>query len=109
LKLASIYFVGRKIPAKLDSLGLENVAGEGHSVHFNGGSNWAIYWTGTMRELAPSLLKSGYITEKNARGVACPLSGPALLDQRHHLHSELGTQAGVSQDLRWRENFECRL
>jgi hypothetical protein len=58
------YFVGRKIPAKLDSLGLENVAGEGHSVHFNGGSNWAIYWTGTMRELAPSLLKSGYITEK---------------------------------------------
>jgi SAM-dependent methyltransferase len=57
------YFVGRKIAAELDSLSLENVAGEGHTAHFNGGSNWAIYWTGTMRELAPSLLKSGYITE----------------------------------------------
>jgi SAM-dependent methyltransferase len=58
------YFIGRKIPAWLDSLGLTNVAGEGHTAHFNGGSEWAIYWTETMRELAPSLLKSGYIPGK---------------------------------------------
>jgi SAM-dependent methyltransferase len=58
------YFVGRKIPAELDSLGLEDVAGEGYTVHFNGASNWATYWTETMRELGPSLLKSGYVTEK---------------------------------------------
>jgi SAM-dependent methyltransferase len=58
------YFIGRKIPAWLDSLGLEEVAGEGHTAQFNGGSRWATYWTATMRELAPALLKSDYITAK---------------------------------------------
>jgi SAM-dependent methyltransferase len=58
------YFVGRKIPALLDSLGLIGVAGEGHTMQFNGGSDWARYWTSTMRELEPSLLKSGAMTQK---------------------------------------------
>ena len=44
------YFIGRKIPAWLDSLGLEEVAGEGHTAQFNGGSRWATYWTATMTE-----------------------------------------------------------
>jgi SAM-dependent methyltransferase len=58
------YFAGRKIPAWLDSLGLEDVAGEGHTAQFNGGSDWATFWIETVRELAPSLLKSSYVTEK---------------------------------------------
>jgi SAM-dependent methyltransferase len=58
------YFIGRKIPAWLDSLGLKDVAGEGYTAHFNGGSGWARYWTETMRELAPSLLHSGYVTAR---------------------------------------------
>lgn len=58
------YFVGGKVPAWLDSLGLEDVAGEGHTAQFNGRSDWATYWAETMRELAPALMKSGYITEK---------------------------------------------
>ncbi len=58
------YSIGRKIPAWLDSLGLEEVAGEGHTAQFNGGSLWATYWTATMRELAPALLKSGHVTGK---------------------------------------------
>lgn len=58
------YFVGRKIPAWLDSLGLEDVAGEGNIAHFNGGSDWATYWSETIQELAPSLVKSGSVTEK---------------------------------------------
>jgi SAM-dependent methyltransferase len=57
------YFIGRKIPAWLDSLGLEDVASEGYTARFNGGSAWATYWTETMRELGPALLKSGYVTE----------------------------------------------
>jgi SAM-dependent methyltransferase len=63
------YFIGRKIAAELDSLGLQKVAGEGQTARFNGGSDWALYWTETMRELAPSLLKSGYITEKMLDGL----------------------------------------
>jgi len=58
------YFIGRRIPAWLDSLGLEQVAGEGHTAHFNGKSDWATYWAETMHELAPSLLKSGHITKE---------------------------------------------
>ena len=58
------YSIGRKIPAWLDSLGLEDAAGEGHAPQFNGALDWAMYWAETMRELAPSLLKSGFVTEK---------------------------------------------
>jgi hypothetical protein len=56
------FFIGRKIPSWLDSLGLQDVAGEGHTAHFNGGSDWARYWRETVNELAPALLKSGHIT-----------------------------------------------
>jgi hypothetical protein len=56
------YFLGRKIPAWLDSLGVQDIASEGHTAIFNGGSDWANYWTATIRELQPSLLKGGYIT-----------------------------------------------
>jgi SAM-dependent methyltransferase len=58
------YFIGRRISPWLDSLGLRDVAGEGYTAHFNGGSNWAKYWADTMRELAPSLLKSGFLTSE---------------------------------------------
>ena len=58
------YSIGRKIPAWLDLLGLKDVAGEGHTALFNGGSDWAAYWTQTVRELAPSLLKLGCVTGK---------------------------------------------
>lgn len=61
------YFVGRKIPAWLDTIGLESVAGEGYTAQFNGGSDWATYWTETMRELAAPLLKSGHVTEATLR------------------------------------------
>jgi SAM-dependent methyltransferase len=69
------YFVGRKIPALLDSLGLIGVAGEGHTMQFNGGSDWARYWTSTMRELAPSLLNSGDMTQ-------------GMLDDFYSLHDD---------------------
>jgi SAM-dependent methyltransferase len=58
------YSIGRKIPAWLDSCGLQNVVGEGYTAQFNGGSHWATYWLETIRELAPSLLNSGHVTEE---------------------------------------------
>lgn len=56
------YFIGRKIPFWLASLQLEKVVGEGYTPYFNGGSDWARYWSATMTELAPSLMKSGHIS-----------------------------------------------
>lgn len=58
------YSIGRRIPAWLDAAGLKNIAGEGHTAHFNGGSDWATYWTETIEELAPALLNKDYITEE---------------------------------------------
>src|ERR1700723_3253169 len=58
------YFIGRRIPSWLDFLGMEQVAGEGYTAHFNGGSDWAKYWAETMRELTPSLLKSGCLSSE---------------------------------------------
>ncbi|MGA2902724.1 MAG: class I SAM-dependent methyltransferase [Candidatus Korobacteraceae bacterium] len=58
------YSIGRKIAAWLDSFGMEQVAGEGHTALFNGGSPWATYWIETLRELRPRLLESGHIAEE---------------------------------------------
>jgi len=58
------YFISRKIPGWLDSLGLKDVGSEGYTAGFNGGSDWATYWTETIQELAASLVKSGYVTEQ---------------------------------------------
>jgi SAM-dependent methyltransferase len=70
------YFIGRKVPAWLDSLGLREVAGEGHTPWFNGGSDWATYWASTMRELAPALVKSTFVTEP-------------MLEEFHARHQDL--------------------
>ncbi|HLI62652.1 MAG TPA: methyltransferase domain-containing protein [Terriglobales bacterium] len=59
------YFIGRKIPRWLDGLGLREVAAEGHTALFCGGSSWATYWLETMRELQPRLLGSGHIAERS--------------------------------------------
>jgi SAM-dependent methyltransferase len=58
------FFIGRKISAWFDSIGLKGIAAEGHSAHFNGGSDWATYWLETMNNLRPSLLKTSYVTEE---------------------------------------------
>lgn len=55
------YSIGRKISDWLDLFGLEDIAGEGYTAHFNGGSDWANYWRETMTELAPALLQSGHV------------------------------------------------
>src|SRR5579862_6411061 len=58
------YFIGRKVSGWLDELGLEHVAGEGHTAVFNGGSGWATYWAMTVRERAARLLQSGHVTQE---------------------------------------------
>ena len=59
------YFIGRKIPAWLDTFELEDIVGEGYCPQFNGTSKWAEYWTQSIHELAPALLKSGHTTEES--------------------------------------------
>jgi len=48
------YFVGRKIAPLLDSLGLQDTAGEGHTAVANGGSPWARYWARRFTNFVPN-------------------------------------------------------
>lgn len=58
------YFVGRTVAPLLDSFGLQDIAAEGRTVQFNGGSQWAVYLMETIRELRPKLAESGHITDE---------------------------------------------
>lgn len=53
------YFIGRRLPALLSRLGLEDVWAVAETSWYNGGSLWARYWTETVIELRPRLAESG--------------------------------------------------
>jgi len=53
------YHIGRRLPAMLAGLGLENVEAAAETALYNGGSPWAVYWEETILELRPRLLSSG--------------------------------------------------
>ena len=53
------YHIGRRLPAMLAGLGLENVEAAAETALYNGGSPWAVYWEQTILELRPRLVSSG--------------------------------------------------
>jgi SAM-dependent methyltransferase len=53
------YHVGRKLAPRLAGLGLEQVGGTAETAVYNGGSEWASYWTQTIVELRDPLVNSG--------------------------------------------------
>lgn len=85
------YYVGRRIPAWLDALGLKDVAGEGHTAQFNGGSDWGDILDEHDQRAGAGDLEIGRCAEANAGRFLRPLPGPALLDERDHVHRQLGT------------------
>ena len=58
------YFIGRRLPALLSSLGLEDVTATAETALYNGGSLWAQYWTLTVNELRSRLADSGKLDGK---------------------------------------------
>jgi SAM-dependent methyltransferase len=58
------YWLGRNMPGILAANGLLEVAAEGHTAYFQGGSPWANYWMQTLHELGAEIVASGYLTEK---------------------------------------------
>jgi len=57
------YHIGRKLPAMLADLGLENVEAAAETALYNGGSPWAVYWEQTIVELRPRLISSGHLDD----------------------------------------------
>ena len=56
--------MGRKLAPRLAALGLEQVAGTAETAVYNGGSDWATYWTETIVELRDQLVGSGKLDDK---------------------------------------------
>jgi len=57
------YYVGRKIPAWLQTEGLLNIRSEGHAILYNGGSQFAKWWDYGIREIADKLKDEGGILQ----------------------------------------------
>jgi SAM-dependent methyltransferase len=59
------YFIGRRLPAMLSGLGLEDVGATAETAHYNGGSAWAMYWRQTVAELRTRLVASGRLDDRS--------------------------------------------
>lgn len=59
------YFIGRKMPDLLAAAGLQQIAGEGTTEIYPGGSLWGAYWLDTIQELKGRLLESGYMSSSS--------------------------------------------
>jgi 2-polyprenyl-3-methyl-5-hydroxy-6-metoxy-1,4-benzoquinol methylase len=57
------YYVGRKIPAWLQTEGLLNIKSEGHAILYNGGSQFAEWWDYGIREVADKLQSEGGVSQ----------------------------------------------
>ncbi|MGC1867167.1 MAG: methyltransferase domain-containing protein, partial [Pseudolabrys sp.] len=57
------YYVGRKIPAWLQTEGLLNIKSEGHAILYNGGSGFARWWDYGIREIADKLQSEGGVSQ----------------------------------------------
>jgi SAM-dependent methyltransferase len=57
------YMIGRRLPAILADMGLENVEAIAETALYNGGSPWALYWVQTVIELRDRLEASGRLAK----------------------------------------------
>jgi SAM-dependent methyltransferase len=59
------YFIGRRLPAMLARLGVQEVSATAETALYNGGSAWAEYWRETIIELRPRLVASGRLDDRS--------------------------------------------
>jgi SAM-dependent methyltransferase len=57
------YFVGRTVAPRLQELGIETIASEGHAIQYRGGSVYARWWQLGISEVAERLLDDGATTK----------------------------------------------
>jgi hypothetical protein len=52
-------------PATLATLGMESIEATAETALYNGGSQWAVYWTRTVIELRGRLVASGELDDRS--------------------------------------------
>jgi SAM-dependent methyltransferase len=75
------YFIGRRLPARLSSLGLRDVGATAETALYNGGSLWAQYWAQTVIELRPRLVASGKLGDRSIDTFLAHCADPAWWTQ----------------------------
>jgi SAM-dependent methyltransferase len=58
------YMIGRRLPAILAALGVEQIGATAETALYNGGSAWASYWRQTVVELRGQLIGSGELDDR---------------------------------------------
>ena len=75
------YFIGRRLPAMLSGLGLQDVRATAETAHYNGGSAWAGYWRQTVAELRTRLVASGKLDDRLINTFLARCADPAWWTQ----------------------------
>ena len=75
------YFIGRRLPAMLSALGLEDIGATAETALYNGGSLWASYWQQTVSELRAGLVASGKLDDRPIDTFLAQCADPAWWTQ----------------------------
>jgi SAM-dependent methyltransferase len=75
------YTIGRRLPALLAGLGLQEIQATAETALYNGGSPWARYWIETVLELRDRLLQSGKLSEASIEAFLAHCSDPSWWTQ----------------------------
>jgi SAM-dependent methyltransferase len=75
------YFIGRRLPAMLSGLGVQDVQAEAETALYNGGSLWASYWQQTITELRAGLVASGKLDDRSIDTFLARCADPAWWTQ----------------------------
>jgi SAM-dependent methyltransferase len=75
------YLIGRRLPATLARLSLQNVEATAETALYNGGSRWALYWEQTVMELRPQLVASGRLDNASVDTFLAHCANPAWWTQ----------------------------
>ncbi len=75
------YTIGRRLPASLAALGLEQIEATAETALYNGGSPWARYWEDTIAELRDRLTGSGELDDASIDAFLAHCADPAWWTQ----------------------------
>jgi SAM-dependent methyltransferase len=75
------YFIGRRLPALLSGLGLQDVGATAETALYNGGSAWARYWRQTVVQLRSALVASGRLDDRSIDTFLAYCADPAWWTQ----------------------------
>jgi SAM-dependent methyltransferase len=92
------YFIGRRLPAMLSRLGLQNVEATAETALYNGGSLWALYWRQTVIELRIRLVASGKLDDRSIDTFLAQCADPVWWTQTIAFITVTGARPRLSDD-----------